>query len=520
MLSERTIINALILAAGLIIGPYLTISTFEYNFIPILIAGAVVSLLISFFYVGNRICALPLLGLSFTGNLNFLPYGLNVIELSIAVTILYYLSTYIALKQKSFKTGPRAFLYPMMIIFMIMLYHQQSFGLRIIGGTKEGSRPAIMMIASVITYLCGINMTNPPVAFLRRLPWYCLAVTAISNLPYLISTYAPDTDTTLVYLSSNLNLYAYFGDTDRTGALAAIGSPLQLILLAYFPIYTWWRPGRWWVIGLSLLSFWWVSQGGFRSQMALYLFTFMLGAWCHCSWRSLILLPPCIVAILAVDLVQSSGLVTLPLSIQRSLSFVPGNWDKDVEDSAKSSDDFRADIKRIYKQEYAAKSPLLGNGFILDTSKIQEDTAKSGDAYYAIKGFLDSKSFHVGWISVYDAVGVVGFAAFVLFGVSAIFMSGYSVFGPGREQFASLLPLKIYLFCFLTRDMVGYFTVFGSFPGSFTVWCAFAIIITQLRSLERKPDMSAAVRLPDHELFGLPELGSHWQVKPINETYR
>ena len=513
MLSERTIINALILAAGLIIGPYLTIATFDSNYWPILIAGGVTFLLVAFFFIGNRICALPLLGLCFSGNLNFLPLGLDMGNVCIFVTILYYVATYIALKQKTFHGGPRAFFYPIMIILLILLYHQRTFGLHAFGGAKEGSRPAILMIACITAYICGINLANPPVAFLRRLPLYALAVTAFSNLPLLITTYVPHSANTLIYLSSNLNLGAYFGEEIvRGSALAAVGGPLQVILLAYFPIYTWWRPGRWWVIGLSLACFWCVAQGGYRSGMSLYFLSFIMGAWCHCSWRSLILLPPCIIVFLGLDIAQSSNLVSLPLSIQRSLAFLPGNWDKDVQESTISSNGFRDDIERTYTHEYAAQSPILGNGFTIDVNKVQEDMDKQGDPYYGIKVFLDNKLFHIGWISVYDAVGIVGSVAFVLLGVGVIYMSGRSIFTTGRERQSPLLPLRIYIFCCVTTDFVGYFTVFGGFQTSFTLWCAYGIVLAHLRQIERTPDMLAA-RRPEHELFGLPVLGTHGPVR-------
>lgn len=522
MLSERTIINALILAAGLIVGPYLTIATFQGNYWPILIAGGTTFLLVIFFFVGNRICALPLLGIAFGGRLNFLPAGLSAGDLCALVTILYYLVTYVALKQRGFKTGPRAFLFPMVIISMIILYHLHSFGLHVFGAAQEGSRPAVIMLAYATAYFCGINIVNPSVDFLRRLPWYCWVAGLLSSLPFIITTYAPQSAPTLVYLTNDVNTSAYFGEEIvRQGNQASLGASLQLVLLAYFPIYTWWRPERWWVACLSLGCFFLVCLGGFRSGMASYFLAFLLGTWCYCSWRTLFLVPLCAIAILGLSLLQSSNLVSMPLVIQRSLSFLPGAWDEDVKASAESSNDFRNSIQQVYMQEYFAKSPILGNGFTFDPGELDSLAPKIGDSdgYYLAKSFILTKSFHIGWISVYDAVGCVGSAAFILLAVNIAYFSGRFIYGHDRERRSPLLPLRIWIFCSVTTSMIGYFTVFGSFPAAFPGLCAYALILVHIREIERKPEMQVA-RTPEHALFGLPEMGRHLPVGPLNETNR
>ncbi|HUB66408.1 MAG TPA: hypothetical protein VL981_02850 [Candidatus Methylacidiphilales bacterium] len=524
MLSERTIINALILAAGLIVGPYLTIATVEHDYLPILIAGGIIFLLVIFFFVGDRICALPMFGLCFAGKLDFLPFGLTLADLCSFVTVLYYLVSYVALRQRNFKTGPRAFFFPIITVGLIILYHQKSFGLHAFGGNTEGSRPALLMLVCVTCYFCGINIATPSIAFLQRVPWYALTLTVISNLPYIITTYAPQAARSLIYLSDNVNTSAYFGEEIvRQGAQAEIGAALQAVLLAYFPIYTWWRPYRWWVACLSFLCFYFVAQGGYRSDMALYVLLIVLGAWCYCSWRTLFLVPPLIIAILGLDLAQSSHLVKLPLSVQRSLAFLPGAWDKDVKESTDSSTEFRNDIYQMYMREYFAKSPLVGNGFAIDRDELDTINARiqfdNRDGYYTIKSFVVSKLFHIGWISVYDAVGLIGTAAFIMLGANISYISGRFIFGQGSWRRSPLLPLRVWIFCNVTHDMIGFFTVFGSFSQTFTALCAYAIILAKIREIEQKPEMQID-RSSEHELYGLPSLRKATSPQPVGEPAR
>src|SRR5258708_27934496 len=137
------------------------------------------------------------------------------------------------------------------------------------------------------------------------------------------------------------------------------------------------------------------------------------GAWCYYSWRALIILPALAVLGMLVAAGHQNQVYRLPLFAQRSISFLPGEWDKEVSDSAKSSNEFRDHIKQVYIAEYLSKSPVLGNGFTYDSAemenwKIMAAVHDTPDAYYFTKAFITAKLFHVGWISVYDAVGFVG----------------------------------------------------------------------------------------------------------------
>lgn len=510
MLSERNIINGLILAMGLILGPYLVVTTLEDNQLPFLVFGGCFFLFLIFFIVKDAICVFPLFATFIVGKLNFLPFGLMPPEIFNMVVILYYVVTYLALKQRTLRGGPIYFLFPVVVIASILLYHNHQIGLGALGGSQQGSRIGLLLLIATVAYLSGINIPTPSVSFLARLPWYCLCITCLASLPFAITTYFPSTAPILYHITDQVNAGAYFdsqsavssGDSSgaeaRAGFMVAVGASLQVFLLSHFPINTWWRPGRWLAAGLSLLALYLVLNGGYRSGFMLFGFVTVIGAWCYCTWRTLIIIPLCGIIFLGLSMIHEDHPlnIDIPISIQRSLSFLPGKWDPEVIQSAEGSNEFRQNIIRVYKQEYLYKSPWIGNGFAQNINEVatyvelsKKDTF---DRYYQAKAFIVTKSFHTGWISLYDAVGLIGGAAFLFLGASMLWVSGRFVFGRDADRRSQLFPLKVWLFCNIARDFFGYFTVFGYFGATFPSLCAYAIILIHLLKLERKDVQIAA----------------------------
>jgi hypothetical protein len=74
----------------------------------------------------------------------------------------------------------------------------------------------------------------------------------------------------------------------------------------------------------------------------------------------------------------------------------------------------------------------------------------------------------------------------------------------------------VWIFCNVTKDLIGYFTVFGSFNITFSAMCGYAIILTHLHEMERRPETQPA-RIPERGLFTLPELGKQPPAGPLDQ---
>jgi hypothetical protein len=185
---------------------------------------------------------------------------------------------------------------------------------------------------------------------------------------------------------------------------------------------------------------------------------------------------------------------------QRTLSFIPGDWDEEAIESGKGSNEFRQNIEDVYIKEYMGQSPLIGNGFNINTAEFQyyQDAIKSGGAgdvkYLQAKIFIEGKMFHTGWISVYDCVGGIGTIAFVVFGLNEIRVTSHFIFGPKADRRSTLYPLYVWIMCQLVTVMISYFTVFGSFQDTFMGLLIYGILLSHLVDVENITDVPVALR--------------------------
>jgi hypothetical protein len=491
---DQKLISAAIWIAGLILVPIALTNALEGNPLYLLVIGGFSFILYVFFVLKDAACALPLLGACFVGKLNFLPFGLTAPAILTIALIVYFFFAYFALKQRSLSSGPMTLFVPILVITAIIAYHNRKVGLHALGSSAEGSAMGLIMLLGSIAYICGASMSSPSNAFWIRLPWYCTLMGIVSNIPNVLSTYFPNLTPYLYQLTDAVNVDAYresLGmDVDVTrGGLAGVGSFMEVYLLAYYPIHTWWRPHRWWVPIALMVCLVFAVSGGFRSIVALFSLVLLLAMWCYYSWRSLFLLPVTLAVAYGLSLCAQSGLVELPMNVQRSLSFLPGNWDSTAVDSATASNEFRQNITTVYWREELYKSPWIGNGFIFDTkaSDMYVDMARKADTfdhYYTAKAFISSKTYHVGWISLYDMVGLIGGAAFIALGANMIWMT-FCFVSNQVDHRSPFFPLKVWLFCNIAHEFVSYFTLFGDIRYTFPTVCAYAIILVHLDRMER-----------------------------------
>ena len=527
MITERTIINGLIIGASFILVPFLIFSTFSIeagytvgDYLPALIFAGLAALAVAFFFLRDRLCICPMLGGGMAGSLNFLPIPLKATHIACILLILYYATGYILIRQSPMKLGKREFLWPILILTSIVLYHNHALHLHALGGGgTEGAKPAMLIYLVVFAYFCGINISPPSVKFLSKVPLYFVILSFVSNIPQFLTTYVPSLAPYLYYITDNVNVDAYLksntfvGESSeaigRFGFLSAVAGPLQLYLLCHYPIGTWLRPSRWWVAALSLICAILTVASGYRNVLFGYSMSALIATWCYYSWRALALPTIAFLGVLIFYLGLINNVIQIPLNrlpliAQRTMSFLPGDWDTEALESAKSSDDFRKGIQDVYKKEYMDKSPLLGNGFDINTKEFDNlnNIANQGypgldRGYLQSKIFIEGKIFHVGWVSLYDSVGIIGFMVFIILGCFEILVSMHFVFGPKADHLSPLFPLYVWMLCGTLPSMIGFFTVFGDFAVTFMNMCVTAIVLSQLSDLENSSKVTTT--LPDHK---------------------
>jgi hypothetical protein len=175
--TERTIINALIITASFILIPFIISESLTVDYLPALCLVGALALIVAFFFLKEKLCVFPMLGGFFGGTFNFLPIPLGFGQVSSILLILYYLTGYVIIRQRPIKLGKTIFLWPILLVIGIVLYHVHTLSFGSIGSSTEGARPAYFMYLFTLAYFCGINVSTPSVSFLSRIPFYAVVVT-------------------------------------------------------------------------------------------------------------------------------------------------------------------------------------------------------------------------------------------------------------------------------------------------------------------------------------------------------
>jgi hypothetical protein len=517
MINERSIINALIIGAALVFVPFLISSTLTIDYAPALAIGLLGGTALAFFFLRDTLCMWPLLGISISGSLNFLPIPLRAMHVFLILLFLYYITAYVAIRQKRVKLGNLSILVPILVVAAIVFYHNHNLGVKALGGKTEGGRPAILLLIAVFAYFCGINVSAPSVSFLKRIPIYCVILAAVSSIPFLLTTVIPSLAPYVYYITDNVNVGAYFESQSmestedegigRFAVFGSLGTTLQLYLLAKYPMATWLRPNRWWVAFLSLFCVGCTVISGFRSVFSSFFWTVLVASFCYYSWKSLLLPIVLVLGLLlftvgSTDRIIALPLDKLPLIAQRTLSFLPGDWSDEALESAKTSNFFRQNIINVYMREDFWKSPWIGNGYDIDRDEYDRlnDAMKDGTEpdqdYIQAKLFITGKLFHTGWLSAYDLVGFVGCAAFVWLALTEIWLSMHFIFGRNADRSSPLFPLYVWIATSVTTQVITFFTVFGDFSSTFSSLCVYGIALSQLHDIEKENAGVTVVVLP------------------------
>ena len=191
----------------------------------------------------------------------------------------------------------------------------------------------------------------------------------------------------------------------------------------------------------------------------------MVALYCTARSRVFLVFPVMLLGLGLVVATQGS-LVHYPRSLQRALSFLPGNWDPVAVKETEGSSLWRKQIRELFWAEYFKKAPLLGQGYHFDPQYAQQEidiylrlaVMQAPDPYKAVRGFIERRNPHEGDIHVILATGSIGAALFILICLGS---SLYALVGVYRTPLRQVSPLQIWCSALILQQSLSFFIVFG-----------------------------------------------------------
>jgi len=313
--------------------------------------------------------------------------------------------------------------WPLMVFFAVVIVTAEltgGIGLKAFGGTVYGGRKYVLLIAGFASYFAiTARAVSPQKAMFYVGLFFLGKVTAFVGdlfpiapgwLHPLFMVFPPTLD--------NENPFEV-GTTRLTGvANAAIG--VYFFLMARYGVRGVFLEGKLWRIALFGLAFVLVFLGGFRSQLALFVASFIMMFFLEKLHRT-----PLLMVLILTGATAAVAIVPLapklPYTFQRALAFLPLDLDADVVQSAQDSTEWRLKMWSALLPQIPPHL-LLGKGLAFSSAEYDEMMtgniilSQMAERFDASEGSLAlANDFHNGMISVVIPFGIWGVIAIVWF---------------------------------------------------------------------------------------------------------
>jgi len=496
-LTAQKVIMALVTLAFFIAAPYLISEVLSGNTAPLAALLGLGALLLFVFALGDK-CWLSIpLCLPMGGSINILPVKFSPHELSILLVIGYVFIQFIMTDRRALTFGPAYIWAPLLLIAAILIYHETKggkIGLNMFGGQAAGGRKTFTILCGMLSLPAILWFKSPGEKWLQAIPFLYLIGCLADFTPFLVTTFVPSIAPILFRIYSGVNIEAFSStiattqnEMVRIAALGSVSLSIQLVLLSYFRPKEWIRPSRFFVPALSILALIGSIFSGFRSYLVNFIVASFSALFFSVRWTSFIL-APLGAALIAVLVLGQGSAFELPLTIQRTLSMFPGKWNKIATDATSSSDDFRTNMQKTYREEFMDKAGMLGEGYKYSSafmiSRAQDFYTKNvmADANAESRDFITARDHHVGWVAVHHPIGTVGFVAFVSLCLGSIFYVFTHIW---TIKPSLLTPSQIWSSSLIIQIIFAFFTVFGAMQQFIPQLCILlAIAIVSFRPPE------------------------------------
>jgi len=513
-LTAQKVMLALITLSFFVAAPWLTSETLSGNTTPLISLFGVGLLLLFVYGLGDRCWMIIPFCLSIEGNLNFIPLTFSIQELTIMVVLIYVIFRMIFGLNVQWKIGPPFLWLPLAGVVAVVFYHWISsgdIGIKLLGGTGWGGRKYFKVFIAALSIPLLASFPGIRIQDLQKVPLLYFLGAFVDIAPDLLTTFIPASAPLVWRFYSGINLGEY-GDSlrgnfvgdkgiTRFGALAKLGSALGLASLCYFPARTWLHPNRLWVLPTILIGGLLCAISGFRNTIFRYSVSLMAGLFAMMRFRAFLLLPLAAAAGLAIALTQGK-VFDYPLQIQRSLNFLPGEWDAQATSEAKGSSEWRAQITTLFFREFFQKAPLIGQGYHYRAELAKQETdaylaiaqrqQDAGDEFADARRYIEMRQPHEGPVHILLVTGSVGAFFFVAYCLALFFYSFGSV---NRTPSRDVTPVQIWAVASLSPLILGFFIVFGDLTNFLIQVCPVSILLYRFERLKTTAIANPAVPL-------------------------
>jgi hypothetical protein len=356
-------------------------------------------------------------------------------------------------------TRPLVFL---TIAVLITALYRGGIGLKFMGGSTHGGRYYIFILGSIMGYFAFTGGQVPLMKSNKMAVLFFLsgATYILGNAAYTLGSsfyfmfYLVPSSLASNQAASDLGLTSI----DRIQGLAQTCTAIVCALLSYYGMRELFRPTKPWrllflviTLGASLFS-------GFRSTLLFLVMILVIQFYLEGLHRTRAL--PILLAVgsvlLGIAIIFASH---LPLSVQRSLSFLPINVDAEARADAIGSSEWRLQMWALVFKD-VPKYLLVGKGYAFDPTEMELTTqAIHMNMLSTFEEALLAGDYHSGTLSVLMPFGLLGAIGFVW----TMGAGGWVLYSNFRWGDPALRRINCVLLSFYLAQSISFIFIFGAF---------------------------------------------------------
>jgi hypothetical protein len=448
-----------------------------------LAAGLIAAIPVAVIFVKLKTNIWVLLPISWylTGRLPWLPLPLSVRDLCF-IAVIFFFTLFFATRALPWKrkVGMLDYLIYINIAYLVTVFVRNPVGVWAMQSSMVGGRPyfEIGLAFGAFIILSRVHLSE----FIGRIfplffvvPAWCIGILDV------IGRLSPQTGYLLNSIYSGIGSRdtvsafqqeAQLGDTRMNGLLNAGNSSVLALCAKYNPVtlISPLYPAR---VLMFVAAFAAIFLSGFRNALlfafAAYLLSSLLRGRLRDLWVS-----TSVGAIALVSLILLQGTVLqLPRTMQRALSWLPGDWDAATVADAQQSSQWRIEMWGwAWNDERIMRDRVWGQGFGLsiDDMNLIASSLMAGEGAGSRLGgsdrenFMITGTFHSGPLSTIKYIGAVGLA---LYFSLLLYMSVLAWRLCKKARGTAAFPLALFVAIPIIYEPFQFVVVFGALEGSY-----------------------------------------------------
>ncbi len=411
-----------------------------------------------------------------TGQIRALNIPFGVRDIAVAYVFVGYLAL---VAFKIIRTRNRMTLTDLFMIsvflMLVIAFIRNPVGVEALGSERVGGRPYFNIVVAALAWWIlsrsQLSTVSPTWLFIGLLSGRCADGVLATLLYYFpaseiffadfysspVMTSGMQEDSAAAILSESSERLGFFGFlvSPILIAMLSLGRPLS-----WLSVYKPWKP-----LLLVVLTFL-LMKSGFRSALVVIGAVALVAGYLRAGRKEVIKMAGIGVVLLLFAATFQNVLFNLPKSVQRTLSFLPGNWDPIAVAEGRESTEWRLFMWRqaLFTDRYI-ENKIIGDGFGIKKTDfaIMSYFAQHGAMEDSRENLMIVGNFHSGPVTTIRYIGYVGLALYMVM-ISLLAREGWTLCkrfrGSPYEAFCYFLCLPV-----IVEPLI-YVFVFGSFDNA------------------------------------------------------